>query len=273
MTTLFRKFRIFHFASLLILAFTCGCDQNFKLDYTEVKRIDERVTNREYRSFLKVIRRLPKKNILKFPTVYIPPPDWKPTRALPVSGLVQEEQEKHAQRWNEEWLARFLASNRPLQKALKYERMTPEQFVGLTLTIGVAMSRSRLRKDQDLEKLISKGRKHIKRLSSQEETFSKIKDKEKQFSILNKAVWITRVSRAEKLIDVPNENIAFVQKHLDHLVKIFPEEFSNNPLDSIADILEELGLPFHEPESGVKDSEIGKYLWIREKKITDSSRY
>ena len=235
----------------------CGPSQ---LEYTEVKRINEKVTAAELNQFLRIIESLPDKKLPPMPTVYAPLPQWKPSRTLPVNELLNEEQESLDQRWSVEWIARQMKRNRPLQRALRRENITREQFLGLTLAIGVSLSRSRLRVHQNLAEVISRGENNLRVLRQDpryERTFSKLR-REGQHSILRSAGWVTRIDRARRLKEVPPENIALVKKHFDELKRIFPKYFVENPLDAVADLLEEHGVPFEEL-NGVSDADI---TWV-----------
>jgi hypothetical protein len=74
---------------------------------------------------------------------------------------------------------------------------------------------------------------------------------DRQFSVTREAIWLYRVDRALRLRDVPRENVELVQSRWDELAAIFPAEFQIDPLKTIADHLEEQGIPFEElPETG-----------------------
>ncbi len=74
------------------------------------------------------------------PPVFAPPPEWNQARTLPVNELVNEESNLIEERLSSEFLARQLQRNQPLQRALRSEQMTPTQFVGLSLAIGVGLA-------------------------------------------------------------------------------------------------------------------------------------
>ena len=57
-------------------------------------------------------------------------------------------------------------------------------------------------------------------------------------------MWIARVNRAERLIQVPPENINLVRRHWDEIKNSLPPDFLKNPLDDLTDTLEERGTPF-----------------------------
>jgi len=55
---------------------------------------------------------------------------------------------------------------------------------------------------------------------------------------------------------MPPENITLVRKRWKNLAKIFSAPVTENPLDAVADLLEERGLPFEELFEIGTDAEI-----------------
>jgi len=226
------------------------------LEYREVKRIDEKVTQEELNGFLRVVQRLPDHKLPKLPAVFPPPPNWSRGRTLPVSQLVDEERDELANRWSVEWIARRLEKNHRLQYALRSERMTTEQFVGLMLTIGVTLSRNTLHEHQNLYKILVKGKAVIAQLKrDSRRRFAELKEQDR-YTVLVRAIWISRVDRAARLKQVPPENLALVREHHERLAAIFPAEFTTNPFDSIVDRMESDGLPFEETGESGRDDRI-----------------
>jgi hypothetical protein len=155
---------------------------------------------------------------------------------------------------NGRFLISQLGKDRVLQRALR-QRMTLPQFVGLVKTIGAALARNAVRTDQDLQKIIQEGRRRLEPLRAQVSRFNQLKPDERHV-VLTTAVWITRIDRARRLLQVPPENRATAKAQLERLKPIFPKEFTANPFDSIADQIEELGMAFEElPQTGL-DAEI-----------------
>lgn len=241
-------------ALVLVVAACLGCEAE-SLDYTEVKRIDERITAHELTTLLRIAQALPDQKLPSLPAVFIPPPQWNEIRTLPVSELVAEEQRSLAERWSVPWIVRQLERNRPLHRVLQRERITPEQFAGLVLATGAALSRSALRENQDLEKIIARGEPTVERLRRETRSFASFSQEARHY-VLQQAAWLTRVDRAQRLKQVPAENVALVNQHRTALEHVFAAEFLTNPLDSIADRLEEEGLPFEEQSDSGRDAEI-----------------
>jgi len=249
-------FRLWFSGLLCCQVLLAGCADE-SLQFTEVKRISEKVTESELQTFLRIINLLTDKKLPDSVSIFAPPPDWNLSRTLSVSKLVNEEIKLIRERSSVEKLAEHLQKNRRLQRALRREKLTPEQFVGLSLAIGVAIGRSTLRRDQDLDRIIQDGEKSIKSLeTTYKDSFNQYKDEDKH-RILRQAVWITRKDRAQQLKEVPPENyIDLVQRHGDVLKDIFPPEFTSNPLDAVADLLEEQGIPFQELDEERADDKI-----------------
>ncbi|MCH7688762.1 MAG: hypothetical protein IH899_19125, partial [Planctomycetes bacterium] len=232
--------RLFSMTACCLYCFGCSDDS---LEFTEVKRPSEKVTQEEYESFIRVIESLPEKRLPEFTPVLIPVPKWSKSRTLRINDLVSEAQNEINDRWKVEWVARQLKRKRALQRLLRREKMTTEQFVGLTLTIGIALNRNTIRENQDLNQIITSGDQVVRKLKTDKRLFHKL-TQEGRHAVLRDAVWITRIDRAKRLLEVPPENMELVETHREVLVKIFPAYFSSNPLDELIDNLEEFGIPF-----------------------------
>lgn len=229
--------------SCLMSIFPAGCSGD-SLDYTELKQINEKVTESELKKYLKVINLLPQQKIPTFPSVYAPAPAWSHIRSLPIEDLVNSEQNNLSQLWDIQRISdHFGIRNRTLKKALHRRDMSKDQFISFTLALGLAASRTQLRPDQNLEEIIQKGEKVIHQLQLDKRPFSSL-SLEERHRTLHEAMWIARVNRVKHLILVPPENINLVKKHWDELKEVLPPEFLKNPLGDLSDTLEERGIPF-----------------------------
>ncbi|MCA9039073.1 MAG: hypothetical protein KDA65_01860 [Planctomycetaceae bacterium] len=235
--------------SALTFSMLGGCQQQ-EPDYIEVKRVHEQLTKSEVRDYLKIIYSLPTRKVPPFPSAYAKPAEWEPTRTLSVHDLVLEEEKYIENIWNEEVLVRQLSRNKPLMKRLKRARMTPQQFIGFTRTIGMAMSRGSLRENQNLREILEEGERVVQRLKEDKRSFSALSEnnEEDMHVVLQNAMWLTRVDRIERLLKVPPENVDIVRKYASRLEAVFPDDFKVNPLDEVQDLLVEYGLPFEETE-------------------------
>lgn len=241
-------------APLVVAAFVAGCDGK-PLDYLEVKRIHEPIHESEAKAFLQIVESLPDGKLPPMERVFLNPPDWNESRTLPVNDLVIEEQNRLNDCWDVSRLAREWTNNRALQRALRRERITLEQFAGLTLTFGAALSRSKVRDDQDLSRLRDNGTSEIALLREDSRSFASLSEDARHY-VLQRAIWITRRDRADRLLRVPVENVDRVERLGEILCNVFPSEFSVNAFDGIIDRLEEQGIPFEELPASGRDDEI-----------------
>lgn len=229
----------------------CGSEQVVSI---EPRQIGDKVTEADLQLFLDVIDRLPDKKLPALPTLYKLPPAWDDQRTLPVKELVREEAEQLEKFWTDDATLRLLVRNRALQKALN-PRLPLDQFVSLIKGVGMALSRNTIRPEQDLEFLIERGERGLESLRNNSRQFNTLKAEE-QHAVLTTAVWVTRIDRAKRLLQVPIANRELASVHYDRLKEIFPSEYTTNPFDAISDRVEELGLPFEELAQSGADAEI-----------------
>jgi hypothetical protein len=239
---------------ILALMFLQGCGDS-GMEFTEVKRLEEKVTERELRQYLRIVKALPDGKLPDIPRVFVPLPRWNPSRTLPVNDLIAEEQTLLDERWSVEWVSKHLNRNRALQRVLRRENLTVEQFVGLTLSLSASLARSTIRKDQNLDQIIRDGTVVIRQLITNDQSYSRLAPSVKH-SILRQSGQLTRIDRAQRLNRVPPENVALVKSHLEELTKIFPKYLIENPIDNIVDTFDVQGLPFEEMAASGYDAEI-----------------
>ncbi len=229
---------------------TGGCSEPPKQKTLGVTQISDKVHESELIRFLAVVEQLPDGRLPDLEPLFGPPPNWLPTRSLPIRDLVKEEQLSLSTRWDIKELEKQLEANRRLTRALRREEMTLEEFCNLLEAIGAALTRNGLRKDQDLDKIQEIAKIPLDKLRSDGRTFSEL-SRDEMHTILRQAVCITRDDRAKRLSRVPPENLVLVKQHSEALAKILPREFTTNPFDPLIDLLEVRGMPFEElPESG-----------------------
>jgi hypothetical protein len=236
-----------------------GCG-SAEVEFTERKRIDEVLTRREVAEFLHVAESLPAGPLAELEPVFAPLPDWDGGRTLPVSELLRTERESLENRWDTAWLTRREKPSRRLQRALARTRMSHEQFVALALSIGATLSRATLRPDQDLERIEKRGRAEWTDLERDVRPFASLPP-EVRYRTLQRAAWVTRADRAERIGAVPAENVAVVEEFRERLAAFFPPSFLENPFDAILDPLDEYGVPFHEPDA---DRDDARLRWSRD---------
>ena len=245
--------KLFLLVLLLLTAISpTGC-KNQKISFTEVKRINEKLTREEIIKFLKIVQAMPDQKLPPIPPLYVPLPSWDASRTLSVSGLLKEEQEAIDTLWDEKRLGLYLRQNPKVMRVLNRFKITPEQFIGLTQTIGIAYNATTLHEKQDLKHLVRKSRRVLRALEMDERTFASLSD-DVQHQLTTQAAWLTRRYRAERLLSVPKENVAVAKAMEETFSEIFPKEFGENAFDSIIDRLDQYGIPFAElPASGYDD--------------------
>lgn len=239
-----------------------SCDQE-EAQYTEVKRIDDRLTQVELDSFLSVVKSMPENALSALTAIHSPWPEWSPNRTLPINELVVEEKKQLALHCSVKWLSQRIPQSRAFKRALRREQMTIDQFVGLAFVIGVTLSHDELPEDQDIDKLRTHGKRVIAALERETRVLSSLPE-DNAARIIVQAGWIPLVDRLERLKQVLPENLVLVRANRDALKSLFPEDFLKNPLRGLAKVLEDEEIPFEElPESG-SDNHL---QWSREQAI------
>lgn len=232
-----------------------GCQDN-QLDYLEVKRVHELLTEQEIKTYLRIIDNLPEEKMPEFPPAYPPPVQWDEKRSLTVLDLVEAEERNISNHWNEDTLSRQLDKNRELKKQLRRARMTTRQFIGFTRAIGCATGRLAVKDTRDMTRKLEQGDAVVRRLKTNAETpFSKLEPEERHV-VLQEAMWLTRVYRIKMMQQVPPENVELVKKYKEELLDVFPEDFTENPIDAVRDMLVDYGLPFEEIKPDGSDVEL-----------------
>jgi hypothetical protein len=238
--------------SIAAVVLIVGCAEE-ELRFTEVKRPNERITSAEWAAFVRIVNALPEPRLAPLADVALPLPQWQDARTLPVQELTFEERRALSEAWEASHVARRFARNRSLIRLLRRENMTVEQFAGLALAIGMAMRRAQLPEEFSFEELLQRGRGVVDGLQRDQRLFSSL-PLEARHRVLDEAIWLHRIDRAQRLRDVPPENRALVLKQSEWLRQVMPAYFQRHPFDDVIDLLEERGVPFVElPESGRDD--------------------
>ncbi len=252
---------ILYAASLLAFTIAAGCAEP-EFVQPEPKRADDLLTKAEIDSFLAIVDSLPDQKLPKqIPAVILPAPQWNRNRTLPVNELVKEEEKALTDRQSIDWfIAHFPAPSRFLKRALRRERMTLEQFVGLYLALGISMSRDRLPADRDLDQILLRGKQAIAELKKDQRPFSSLPEEQAYF-LHEQSGWLAIVDRATRLKPVHPGNLLLVREYAERLGAVMPAEFTSNPLLEFSTILDDRGVPFQEPAGQDSDDRIP---WNRE---------
>lgn len=216
--------------------------------HTEVRRVDELLTESELRSFLKVAASLPDQKIPPLANIWLAPPTWNSNR--PIRYLVQQENKLLEEQISPNSLLPQLPKSRKFERALKEAQLTPEQFSGLLISFAVTLLRDEHTSAQELDRILDRGRLTLQRLTEDERVFSSLSDDGAHY-LLQQASWITLCDRATRLQQVPDLNLELVRRHREELLAVLPESLLSDPLEPLRPLLNESGLPFEElPESG-----------------------
>jgi hypothetical protein len=247
----------------LVLTLACGCSEP-EFVQPEPKRADDLLTEADVDSFLAIVDSLQDQALPKqIPSVILPAPQWSRNRTLPVNELVKEEEKILTDRQSIDWLIARFPQSRFLKRALRRERMTFEQFVGLYLALGISMSRDRLPADRDLDQILIRGKLAISELKKDQRPFSALPEDQAYF-LHEQSGWLAVVDRATQLKPVHPGNLILVRQYRERLQAVMPPEFSQNPLQEFATILDDRGVPFQEPAGQETDDRIP---WTREQAI------
>jgi hypothetical protein len=250
-----------------VLLSACGCEDPGS-PLVSHKHPDERISKSELEVLKRILSKLPQPLWSDWRNCFVGTPDWPDTRTLPVSELVDEEQRRLSDRWDAELLTARLDQSRALKLILRRERVTTEQFASLLLSVGLATSRSFVPGKFDLEAYERRGLQIVKQLKSDGRPYESLSEDERE-QVLFRAVWITRLDRATRLLQPSEANVALVRSEADSLKPLLPGEFLRNPLEELADPLEEHGVPFIELPASGSDADIP---WSRADALPQSTR-
>ena len=222
-----------------------GCSDDF-LGPGAVKKVDELISEQEFQSFQSILESLPDKRLPPLQQVFMPPPSWTATRSLPVSELVQGERKLLEEHASVEYLARHVVPSKAFERALRREKMSVQQFVGLALALGMAQSRNELPDTEDIDKILARGSQVLAALDKDKRVFNTLSE-DGIYYVLEQAAWIPLVDRLKRLKKIPDGNRELARRNREMLRKALPEEFQKDPLQGLNKLLEEESLPFTDP--------------------------
>jgi hypothetical protein len=250
-------------AAVLSLALVLsGCSEPEVVE-SEPKRADDQLTAAEIESFLSIVDSLADHKLPPMPSVILPAPQWSRNRSLPVNELVKEDEHARIDRASIDWLSAHCAQSRFLKRALRREKMTIEQFVGLYLALGASLYRDNVPADRDLEQILVRGKRAIAELKKDHRIFSALPEDQAYF-MQEQSGWLAVVDRAARVKPVHPDNLELVRQHRDRLAAVLPKEFTRNPLLGFTTILDDRGVPFQEPLGQESDDLI---LWSRDQAL------
>lgn len=255
-------------ALLMFLMVQAGCHEPEVVE-SEPKRPDDQITEAELESFLSIVDSLPERRLPALPQVIPPAPRWSSQRTLPVSELLKEEEKLLSGRQLIDRLAAHCPQSRFMKRALRREKMTIEQFLGLYVALGLSLCRDGIPMDRDLDQILARAKRAVADLRKDERPFSSLPEDEAYF-VREQSGWIAVVQRSVLLKEVHPYNARLARNHRERLTAVLPAEFSENPFREFGTILDERGIPFQELPGQESDDNIP---WSREQALvgTDSA--
>jgi len=230
--------------TLVALSCLAGCEEP-TVEFLETKNIDERLTEREIASIVAVLDAVGQNETAKLPYPFLPPPAWSQSRTLPVSELIAAEEDALDRVWSPDEAAARIPKGEPWDSALKPHHLTREQFCALVLNVAAALARSSTDRAFSLKQLAERGDRELASLANDERPFSSLTSDERHHA-MNQAIWLTIRDRAEKLAQVPQENIDAVAAAAPALRKAFGDAYFANPFEGLYPRPEDSGVPFEE---------------------------
>ncbi len=240
--------------SIAVCFLLVGCAEE-PSPFTETRKPDQVILPEEWAAFQRIIEALPASKLIEMPAINPPLPNWIETRSLPVNELVAEEQKALAEAWNLEVVLPRFEQTQALQRALDDERMSFEQFVGVTLTVSAAMLRAQLADDFDFEDFKRGINEDVVVLQRDRRLYSAMTP-DARHQVLRDAISLHRLDRMERLSLVPPENVLLIREHKDFLAASMHPRYRKDPLDDVKDLLTELGLPFVEKSGSGSDDHL-----------------
>lgn len=221
----------------------------------EVRKFSDPLTEQDWATFEQIVKELPEPKLRKATDIVPQLPQWQEARTLPVNDLALEEQQSLAEYIDPAAMAERLKRLPGLLRLLKQRQVTPEQFAGLVVAIGAACRRSHLAEDYPFDDAIRHDERTLARISKDHRLFAGISP-EDRYRVLDDAVALHRVHRAQQLKQVPADNVKLVQEHQDFLKQVLPEGLLQHPFEDVMNLLEERGLPFIESRALGSDDDL-----------------
>lgn len=180
---------------------------------------------------------------------------WQESRTLEIAQLAVEEQGKLVEFWQPKRYQNDLAWEKSLRTALLSEHVTLEQFIALTLCVGVACSSKLASKELADSLLQRRGDLAIERLSSDHRIYSKLAADER-FAVIRDTEWLSRMELLSALRSVPAENVTLVTEQASWIEAHLPEHVRPDPKELLMDRRRQNGVPFEELPTSGSDSQL-----------------
>lgn len=208
-------------------------------------RPDEPLPPAEWATFERIVKSLPGEKLPSFAPLFAPPAAWKEQRTIAIADLLTEESAALAKAWNPTELGVQWNRSIALQRALRIEQVTPEQFAAWTQALSLAAMRGSANSRYLSDNVRKESLLSLRHLEHDERMFSTLTHEER-YRVLREARALSRVNRIEWLMKAPAENIKLVQQHEAWLKKVLPAHVWSDPLQEVVDRETALGIPFSE---------------------------
>lgn len=238
--------------ALLASVLLSGCAGQ-QVEQLHVKELTEAIRQDELDQFLQIVDRLQGKKLPSFDSPLTPPTRWTLGQEKSIERIAAEKIDQLEQKWSPGYLVQYFNRNPRLRWALASAEMSPEVFSGMVLTVGVALSKSSLPPETDIEALLKRSTDGVQKLRGDRRSMAMLAPDE-QYQIAQQSLWISLQDLMTHLPMIPDDSLQLIQQHRERLEKVFPPEFSENPLKHYDKILNSSGLPFEDlPETGITD--------------------
>ncbi|MBI1348576.1 hypothetical protein GC163_20065 [bacterium] len=221
----------------------------------EIKRPEEPLYRSDWEKFERIVNDLPEPKLRELPSFFPPLPNWQLARTLPVNELAAEERRRIEAAWDTKQQHLDLSSLHQLSRLLRREQLTEDQFHGLIFTIGTAMRRANVVDEGLFQRNRERGNRVAQQLEHDHRLFASL-SLEDQYRILDDAIWLHRIERSRRFLEIPESNIKFVQRHAKWLKEVMPAEFLLDPFADLGIPLDELGVPFVEGGPSGSDEQL-----------------
>lgn len=208
-------------------------------------RPDEPLAPEDWSTFERIVKSLPGEKLPAFGPLFAPPPQWKDQRTISISDLLKEETGLLAKKWNPTELGAQWNRSTALQRALRIEQVTPEQFAAWTQALALAAMRNVASPRNLSDHLRKEALLSLRKLETDERMFSTLTPEER-YRILRDARALARVHRHEWLMKAPEENQQLAKQHEAWLKKVLPGHVWADPILEVTDHELSLGVPFGE---------------------------
>ena len=226
------------------LLVSAGCGTSTPIN-SAIQRVDETLKPADIETFLALAAELPHSTFTDASTPFAPPPKWDSERTLPVRELINGELLTLDERLQGPQFLDRVPNSKSFQRTLKRQHISRQRFASLALAIGMALSKSSIPSDFNVEMHMKKAQLIVLELRKDGRPFHTL-GPEISHDVLLRAVWLTELHRGEQLSHVPAYNASIVRKYRAKLAEVLPAAFFESPLNVELDRNLAAALPFED---------------------------